>query len=58
MSWTIPTDDLDESFEDGEVMLAIDDSQDGQTTVIADVSNEEAWMSMPYDESHTLSQWR
>ncbi len=39
-------------------MLAIDDSQDGQTTVIADVSNEEAWMSMPYDESHTLSQWR
>ena len=58
MSWTIPTDDLDESYEDGEVMLAVDDSQNEQTTVIADISNEEAWLSMPYDESHTLSQWR
>ncbi|WP_449272232.1 DUF7556 family protein [Halorussus rarus] len=58
MSWTIPTTDLDESFEDGEVMFAVDESDDERTTVIADVSNDEAYLAMPFAESHTLSQWR
>ncbi|WP_134672121.1 DUF7556 family protein [Halorussus marinus] len=59
LSWTIPSaDDIDESFEDGEVMFALDDSGDEPTTVIADVSNDDAWLVMPYEESHTLSQWR
>ncbi|WP_449272273.1 DUF7556 family protein [Halorussus ruber] len=58
MSWTIPTADLDESFEEGEVMFAVDDSDDERTTVIADVSNDEAYLAMPFEESHTLSQWR
>ncbi|WP_438267718.1 DUF7556 family protein [Halorussus vallis] len=58
MSWTIPTDDIDEPLEEGEVMLAVDDTQGDRTTVIADVSNDQAWIAMPYDESHTLSQWR
>lgn len=59
LSWTIPTEDLDESFEEGEVMFAVDDDEDGErTTIIADISNDEAYLTMPYDESHTLSQWR
>ncbi|WP_135828998.1 DUF7556 family protein [Halorussus halobius] len=58
LSWSIPTDDVEESFEDGEVMFAVDDGGDDRTTVIADVSNDEAYLAMPYDESHTLSQWR
>ncbi|WP_435177570.1 DUF7556 family protein [Halorussus sp. AFM4] len=58
MSWTIPTTDLDETFEDGEVMFAVDDSGDERTTVIADVSNDEAYIAMPFAESRTLSQWR
>ncbi|WP_132060446.1 DUF7556 family protein [Halorussus amylolyticus] len=59
MNWTIPpVDDIDESFEDGDVMLAVDDADDEPTTIIADVSNDEAWLAMPYDESNTLSQWR
>lgn len=39
-------------------MLAVDDTDDERTTVIADVSNDEAWLAVPYDESNTLSQWR
>jgi hypothetical protein len=39
-------------------MFAVDDSDDERTTVIADVSNDEAYLAMPFDESHTLSQWR
>ncbi|WP_420028710.1 DUF7556 family protein [Halorussus caseinilyticus] len=58
MSWTIPTTDLDESFEEGEVMFAVDDSDDERTTVIADVSNDEAYLAMPFEKSNTLSQWR
>lgn len=58
MSWTIPTDDIDESFENGEVMFAVDETDDERTTVIADVSNDEAYLAMPFEESYTLSQWR
>ncbi|WP_438267215.1 DUF7556 family protein [Halorussus gelatinilyticus] len=58
MSWTLPTAELDESFEDGEVMFAVDDTDDERTTVIADVSNDEAYLAMPFEESRTLSQWR
>lgn len=39
-------------------MFAVDETDDGRTTVIADVSNEEAYLAMPFEESHTLSQWR
>jgi hypothetical protein len=39
-------------------MFAVDDSDDERTTVIADVSNDEAYLAMPFDESRTLSQWR
>ena len=58
LSQIIPTDGLDESFEEGEVMFAVDDDSGERTTIIADVSNDEAYLTMPYDESHTLSQWR
>ncbi|WP_438267171.1 DUF7556 family protein [Halorussus salilacus] len=59
MSWTIPSaDELDESFEDGDVLFGVDTDADDPTTVIADVSNDDAWLAMPYEESHTLSQWR
>ena len=39
-------------------MFALDDNGDEPTTVIADVSNDEAYIAMPYEESRTLSQWR
>ncbi len=39
-------------------MFAVDDSGDERTTVIADVSNDEAYIAMPFAESRTLSQWR
>ncbi len=39
-------------------MFAVDDDGDDRTTIIADVSNDEAYLAMPYDESNTLSQWR
>lgn len=39
-------------------MFAVDDDGDDRTTIIADVSSDEAYLTMPYDESHTLSQWR
>lgn len=58
LSWTIPTDDIDESLEPGEVMFALDENDGERTTVIADVSNDEAYLAMPFEESHTLSQWR
>ncbi|WP_438267687.1 DUF7556 family protein [Halorussus limi] len=58
MSWTLPTAELDESFEDGEIMFAVDETDDERTTVIADVSNDEAYIAMPFEESNTLSQWR
>jgi len=39
-------------------MFAVDDTDDERTSVIADVSNDEAYLAMPFEESHTLSQWR
>lgn len=39
-------------------MLAVDDDDGERTTVIADVSNGEAYLAMPFEESNTLSQWR
>ncbi len=39
-------------------MFAVDDSDDERTTVIADVSNDEAYLAMPFEKSNTLSQWR
>lgn len=39
-------------------MLAVDDSDGDRTTIIADVSNDEAYLAMNFDQSCTLSQWR
>lgn len=39
-------------------MFAFDDDGDEPTSIIADVANDEAWLAIPYEESHTLSQWR
>jgi hypothetical protein len=39
-------------------MFALDESDDERTTVIGDVSNDEAYLAMPFEESRTLSQWR
>ena len=58
LSWTIPTDDIDESLETGDAVFAVDETDDERTTVIADVSNDEAYLAMPFEESRTLSQWR
>nr|WP_256504308.1 hypothetical protein [Halorussus salilacus] len=40
------------------MLFGVDTDADDPTTVIADVSNDDAWLAMPYEESHTLSQWR
>jgi hypothetical protein len=58
LSWTIPTDDIDESLETDDAVFAVDETDDERTTVIADVSNDEAYLAMPFEESRTLSQWR
>lgn len=39
-------------------MFAVDTDDDERTTVIADISNDEAYLAMPFEESRTLSQWR
>lgn len=40
------------------MLFGVDTDADDPTTVITDVSNDDAWLAMPYEESHTLSQWR
>lgn len=39
-------------------MFAVDDTDGERTTVIADVSNDEAYLAIPFEDSYTLSQWR
>ncbi|SIR19785.1 hypothetical protein SAMN05421858_1790 [Haladaptatus litoreus] len=40
-------------------MFAIDEDENGdELAVIADVTRDEAWISMPASESQVISQWR
>lgn len=42
---------------DGEVMAAIEDGGE-EVLVIADISRDETYLSIPLDEAATLSAWR
>ncbi|MEM4782368.1 MAG: hypothetical protein QXG03_12525 [Halalkalicoccus sp.] len=47
------------AVDDGhEVMVSIDDAQDGERVVIADVTTDDAWLTMPLAEAASLSEWR
>lgn len=58
LTWTTPPDDVDEQYDDREVLMTVDDADGDPTTVIADVSTDGAYIAMAYEESRTLSQWR
>jgi hypothetical protein len=50
---------LDEQTPDGDVMFAVDEDEDGdELAIIADITRDEAWISMPLAASQTLSQCR
>lgn len=42
----------------GMVMASIDSERDGERLIIADVSRDDAWISMPKGAAPTLSTWR
>ena len=46
-----------EGRSDGEVMAAVD-GDDEEVFVIADITRDEAYLSMPLREASTLSAWR
>jgi hypothetical protein len=50
---------LDEQTPDGDVMFAVDEDEDGdELAIIADITRDEAWISMPLAGAQTLSQCR
>jgi hypothetical protein len=46
---------LDESGP--EVMASVDRSPSGSTLVIADISRDDAWLTMPVAEAPALGEW-
>ncbi|WP_449404100.1 DUF7556 family protein [Haladaptatus cibarius] len=59
MNWTRSADDFEAQVPDDEVMFALDEDENGdELAVIADVTRDEAWISMPASESQVISQWR
>ena len=53
------TDTVAPSGPDGaEVMASIDGDGDGSRLVIADVSADGTWLSVPADAAATLAEWR
>jgi hypothetical protein len=58
LNWTRAIDDPEAQLTD-DVMFAVDEDDDGdELAVIADVTRDDAWISMPLSESRTLSQHR
>lgn len=61
MKWKILA-DADAQVEDAaedEVIFAVDEESDGsKQAIVADISNEEAWVAAPVEDARTLSQWR
>ncbi len=43
---------------ESEVMTSIDDADDGECVIIADVTTDEAWLSMPLRDAVSLPEWR
>lgn len=43
---------------DGEVMAAIDDESDGDRYVVADISQDDAWVSTPLSDAVVLEEWQ
>ena len=57
LHWTRSTDDGDEQRSD--VMFAVDEDGDGESfAIIADVTTDDAWISVPTADARTLSQHR
>lgn len=44
--------------EDGEVMASIDDAGDAARLIIADISGNDAWISIPTRAAVSLAEWR
>ncbi|NHN46145.1 hypothetical protein G9464_00840 [Halostella sp. JP-L12] len=44
--------------DDGEVIAAVDGDGTDQEYVIADISEDEAWLSVRVDDAPTLPAWR
>ncbi len=44
--------------DDAEVMASVDDDGETERLVIADISREEAWLSMCVTDATSLSDWR
>jgi hypothetical protein len=43
---------------EGEVMTAVDGNGGAADVVIADISREEAWLSLPLAEAASIPEWR
>lgn len=44
--------------ESSEVMASVDDADDRETLIIADVTAEGAWLSVPVADAPSLVNWR
>lgn len=44
--------------DEHEVMVSIDDAHGAQRVIIADVTTDEAWLSVPLSEAASLSDWQ
>ncbi|WP_440006660.1 DUF7556 family protein [Halomicrococcus sp. SG-WS-1] len=59
MNWTRTTDDGEVQDSEDDVMFAVDtDECGGRFAVIADVTRDDAWITMPLSETQSLSQSR
>ncbi|WP_435156153.1 DUF7556 family protein [Haladaptatus sp. DFWS20] len=59
MNWTRSADDFEAQAPDDDIMFAVDEDENGdELAVIADVTRDDAWVSMPLSESRTISQCR
>ncbi|WP_227355722.1 DUF7556 family protein [Haladaptatus salinisoli] len=58
LNWTRAIDDTEAQLAD-DVMFAVDEDDNGdELAVIADVTRDDAWISMPLSAARTLSQHR
>ena len=53
-----PARPAEESASTNEVMAAIDSDRGGPRLVIADITDEESWVSIPATAAATLAEWR
>jgi hypothetical protein len=47
-----------DSVEKGDVMTSVDGDGPGTQVIIADISRDEAWLSVPLTEASALGDWR